>query len=204
PEYLEVVENPDDPKNPGTIARLWLRGLHPPGLKLTEPNRVEICGFEHGEIGWDDDSNKTWQDKKAIKREGGKREPCVLVYWPFEHLEPDATRHMAITYGLGKLDIGDLLAISAPSLVAPDKTFTLTAYVYNSKKGQVVTIDLPGGLELARGESEDKTVNVEAKRTQVNWKVRARKTGTYTIKVKSGKSSSPGHKLRVKPTGIFG
>ena len=54
PDYLEVVENPDDPKNPGTIARLGLHGLQwSDEVKLLAPERVRICLFPGDEAKWD-------------------------------------------------------------------------------------------------------------------------------------------------------
>ena len=45
PPYLEAVENPDNPDDPGTIARLGLKDLHLPGLTLEEPSEVEVTRF---------------------------------------------------------------------------------------------------------------------------------------------------------------
>ena len=42
PDYLEVVESPDNPSNPGTIARLGLRNLRWGPDELSEPDAVVI------------------------------------------------------------------------------------------------------------------------------------------------------------------
>ncbi len=36
PPYLEAVENPDDAKDPGTVAR-WAEEIRLPGVQLEEP-----------------------------------------------------------------------------------------------------------------------------------------------------------------------
>ena len=44
--------------------------------------------------------------------------------------------NVALTYGLGKLDITDQLALSAPAAAQPGREFVVTAYVYNAKRGR--------------------------------------------------------------------
>ena len=40
PDYIEAVENPDDPKNPGTVARLGLTDLQLPSVDTGGPDRT--------------------------------------------------------------------------------------------------------------------------------------------------------------------
>jgi hypothetical protein len=198
PDYVEVVERPDDEKDPGTTARLQLRGLQlPDDIALLEPRLLRICRFPGGDPGWE------WepQDMRGAPEEKG--DSCVVIYWPEITLEAGAVRHLAFTYGLGKLDIADRLALSAPVSVMPDREFVVTAYVYNGERGQEVKIDLPDGLVLGRGESEVKSVEQPGKRTQVFWRVRATREGTFEVKATSGRSLAK-RQVRVSARSIFG
>jgi hypothetical protein len=198
PDYLEVVENPEDDKNPGTIARLVLRGLQwSDKVPLLEPEKVRICRFPGSNVRWDWDM----ADMKPDKDEKG--DSCVAVYWPEQEIEPKHTVHMAMTYGMGKLDITDQLALSAPAAAAPGKEFVVTAYIYNATKGQKVKIDLPEGVTLTEGTPEI-TLAEDAKRTQVFWKVRASEKGTVTIGATAGDKRAPPIEVKIQARSIFG
>jgi hypothetical protein len=122
PDYVEAIENPTDSKDPGTTARLALKGLKLPGITLTEPDMVRICRFPGPEARWDlvdkegDVTAKDLVPMAGNPKDGDKPDSAVAIYWPYEDLEPGAkhVRHMAFTYGLGQLDIGDQLAVTAP------------------------------------------------------------------------------------------
>jgi hypothetical protein len=191
PDYLEVVEKPDDPDDPGTIARVGLRGIAWGDVELLEPERVRICHFPGSQMKWE------WEMKDM------EDDSCVAVYWPEVELEPDKTMRVAMTYGLGKLQITDQLALSARTSVPPGAEFVVTAYVYNASKGQKVTLELPAGLELAGGEAEQ-AVPADAKRTQVFWKVRAAREGKFRVQAVSGKARARPLTINVQKRSIFG
>jgi hypothetical protein len=192
PDYLEVVEQPENEKDPGTIARLGLRGLQwSDSVELLEPARVRICRFPGGDMGWD------W------KPEDMGDDSCVAVYWPEQEIAPKETRHMAMTYGLGKLDIRDSLALSAPASVIPNREFVITAYVYNAVKSQKVRIELPDGVELTSGKDEI-IIGEDAKRTQVFWKVKASKEGPAVFEAVSNRARARPIKVMVQAKSIFG
>jgi hypothetical protein len=191
PDYLEAVEKPENEKDPGTTVRVGLRGLKWSETDLVEPDRVVICKFPGGGAGWD------WE------LENMGNDSAVAVYWPERKVEPRETKHLAMTYGLGKLDISDSLALSAPNSVLPDREFVVTAYVYNAVKGQKVRIELPEGVNLTGG-SEEVTIGEDAKRTQVFWKVRASKEGTAVIEAVSGKARARKISVQVKARSILG
>jgi hypothetical protein len=129
---------------------------------------------------------------------------CVAVYWPEQELGPKKTMHVALTYGLGKLDISEQLAMSAPASVTPGREFVVTAYVYNAVKGQNVTLELPPGVELAGGVTAEQTIAEDAKRTQVFWRVRATSEGAKKIEVVSGRSRAKPVTVVVQKRSIFG
>lgn len=216
PSYLEVVENPDNPSNPGTVVRLGLKGLEFPALnKKGEVIRVEpepihkmvICRWPGTWTRWD------WEYKSMIpnaqeRRQGvTENDSCVAIYWEEQPMNPGEVRHLAFTYGLGQLDFGggakDLI-IRIPDHIRKNDTFDVTAYVYQAKQNQGVEIFLPPGFKLAKNETATKLIDKGANRAQVSWKVIAPNTkGTFQMKVKS-RTSEATVDVPVKSTSIFG
>jgi hypothetical protein len=191
PDYLEVIENPEDSNDPGTIARIGLRGLSWGDVELLEPVRVRICKFPGQQTRWE------WEAQDM------ENDSCVAVYWPEEELAPKKTMNVALTYGLGKLDISNQLALSAPASVNPGREFVVTAYVYNAEKGQKVTLTLPPGVELV-SDTAEKIIAESAKRTQVFWKLRATDEGAKPIEAISGRARAQPVIVRVQKRSIFG
>jgi hypothetical protein len=193
PDYVEAVEKPEDSTDPGTTVRMTLRGIKLPGIDLNPPDRLLICRYPgNPAIKWD----WTPQDMGP--------DSAVAIYWDEQRLEPGKSRQVAFTYGLGTLDVGDLLAVSTPSNVIPGREFIVTAYVYEAKKGQKVSLELPEGLILAGEETNEKTIEEESNRTQVFWKVKASATGRYEIFATSGRARSRARVVEVRATSIFG
>jgi hypothetical protein len=215
PDYLEVIEKPDDPNDPGTVARLGLRNINLPNVKLTEPSMVRICRFPGSYAKWDWDTEdmrftqKERDAKEAIKGQNG--DSCVAIYWPEETLEPKEARHYAFTYGLGELNLepgvkAGKLALSVDNRpVLPERTTIVTCYVYNPRPGQKVKLELPDGLELAGGEQAEKEVDATRKgRDQVFWRVKAIKEGKHPVKAVSGDLKSKPANVIVQAKSIFG
>lgn len=191
PDYLEMVENPEDSKDAGTIARIGLKGISWGEVDLLEPERVRICRFPGAQIKWD------WEPEDMSE------DSCVAVYWPEQELGPRKTMQMAMTYGVGKLEISDRLALSGPVAIVPGREFVVTAYVYEGEKDQKVTIELPEGLELV-GEEAEQTLMEQGRRTQVFWKVRALREGSWRIEAVSGRSRARPIVVTVRKRSIFG
>jgi hypothetical protein len=204
PDYIEAIENPNDPKNPGTVARICLRHFNLPGIDLDDMDRLRICRFPgNPNAGWDEWPVESMKpDAKEENRDKG--DSCVVMYWPYKDLNPGETRHVAFTYGLGSLEIGGALALSVPSSVQPNSEFVVTAYVWDANKGDKVRLIVPSGLKLASGESAEKTIQEEGKRSQVFWRLRSGKSGEYTLEATTDKDKSKPKKVTVKPASIFG
>src|SRR5262249_51839605 len=134
------------------------------------------------------------------------KDSCVLLYWAEQKLNRGDTRHVGFTYGLsslGSMEGSESLALSVPAVAYENTEFTVTAYVYDSRKGQKVKLVLPEGMSLAAGESADKVVGETAKRTTVYWKVRAGKVGKFKVKARSERSGAV-IDMAVKGKSIFG
>ncbi|HEY7315902.1 MAG TPA: hypothetical protein VH643_41615 [Gemmataceae bacterium] len=207
PDYIEVVEKPDDPKDPGTVARMGLHLKLPGGIQLEDMDKLRICRFPGATAPWEPDVVESMRPDQP----GEKADSCVFLYWPYENMNPNDIRHMAFTYGLGSLEIGEggggggvSLALSVPASVQPDHDFVATAYVWKAKKGDKVKLEVPRGLKLADGESVEKTIEEGGARSQVFWHVRSGRTGEYTLKATSGSAKSKPKQVVVKTTSIFG
>jgi hypothetical protein len=200
PPYLEAVENPDDPQDPGAIARLGLKDLRLPGVNLEPLEDVKITRFPGN-------YNQRWEVPLESMKEG-KPDSAVVLYWPIRDMDPNEVRNMAFTYGLSQLDIGGggnaALALSTPGSVSPNTDFVVTAYVYNAAKDDEVQLVLHDGLTLAAGETAKKTVEEGGKRATVYWHVHAGAQGVYKIEAVSGGSRTRPHDVIVKSSGVFG
>ena len=206
PPYLEAVENPNDPKDPGTVARIGLMNIRLPNVQLEDPAEVKICLFPGDHTKWDPPVDK---NGKLYSIQGPPPDSAVFIYWRYDDMEPKSERDMAFTYGLGQLDIGTggngAVALSTPDTVPPESDFYVTAYVYNANKGDKVELILPKtGLTLAAGEDANKAVEEGGKRVSVFWKVHAGGAGVYQIEAASGASKTKPHDVVVKSTSIFG
>jgi hypothetical protein len=199
PQYIEVIENPGNPKDHGVIARMGLRGISPAG-DLEDPDRLVIAHFPGKEARWEPDFKDMEDDS------------CVFIYYPYRVMNAREERRMAFTYGLSDVNVTATtgagqtqLALSAPSVVAPNTEFILTAYVWGGKKGQTVTLQrLPEGLSLSSGESPNKVIDDEGQRVQVSWKLKAGSAGQYEVQAASGGATTKPYKITVKATSIFG
>jgi hypothetical protein len=191
PEFLEAIENPNDPKNPGTIVRIGLKNLRWSKIDPQDPDEVII-----GQMG----NSGAWRPEFKDIRD----DSAVTVYWPEVELEPKREVHFAMTYGLGALEVSNDLGLSAPGSAMPNREFTVTGYVYNAQAGQEVTLDLPAGLELAPGEKQVQTIGKASERAQVFWRVRATREGAYTLFANSERTRSKPVRILVKSSGVFG
>jgi hypothetical protein len=189
---------------------MGLRQLKLPGVELEDPEMLRICRWPGNRARW------KWEPESMVGDEGSTPDSCVVLYWPYEMMNGKDVRNMAFTYGLGELDIGaapsapnepespgTALALSVPAYVQPNQPFVVTAYVWRAKKGDAVKLEVPPGLTLEQGESAEKTITVEGKRTQVFWKLRGG-AGKYELKASSGKAQARPRSVEVKTASIFG
>ncbi len=206
PDYIEVIEKPDNPKDPGTVARMGLRNINLPRAQLEDVDMLRICRWPGSTAIWD------WEPEN-MDTKGENKDSCVVLYWPYLSMNPKDTRDVGFTYGLGALDIGPaaeagpagtVLAMSVPASVPPETDFVVTAYVWRASKGDTVKLELPAGLKLAKDETDEKTIEEGGSRSQVFWHVRSGGTGKYTLHATSGKAKAKPKQVVVKTTSIFG
>ena len=206
PDYIQAVEHPDL-KNPGTVAHLGLRGIVLPGGVEPEPiAELVICRWPAeyaGQVRWE------WE-YRSIREPNARREKdsCVALYWAYRNMSPKEKREMAFTYGLNTIAAGTggdfKLGLTAGGSFRKGGEFTLTCYVRNPQRGQVVTLGpLPPHLELVKDETLEKAVDSDGDRGQVSWRIRSTGVGPFKLEVSSGGTSQT-YEGQIRTGGIFG
>jgi hypothetical protein len=195
PDYVEAMEN-SNPQDPGTVARLGLKGLKLPGVELEPIHRMIICRWPGSTVLWEPSA----QEKQAMGDDS-----CVFLYWAERPMAPRERRDMAFTYGLGTIAVSGgagTLSLTAGGSFLPGGVFTVTAYVKDPQEGQTVKLLLPDGLSLVGNEGAEKKVETGDAYSQVSWRVRADKLGDYTVRATSGVHAAQ-TRVRIKNSGIF-
>jgi hypothetical protein len=212
PDYIEAYET-QDLKNPGTVARMQLKGIHLPGVELDPIERMYVCR-------WPRNDNAPFELKERGPLQAmndppdAPKDSCVVLYWPTQNLNPGEKRHLAFTYGLNKLAISPSagttgsgkegqLGLTAREAVRPGEEFPVTAYVTSTESDLKVKLSLPGGLRFAEGQQAEKPVPEGKGFRPVSWKVVAGgDAGTFDLKASLG-STEAVRKVRVKSTSLF-
>jgi hypothetical protein len=194
PDYVEAMEKAD-PQDPGTVARLGLKGLNLPGLNLEPIHAMTICRWQNGNVLWE----LPEQDRQPIGEDS-----CVFLYWAERPMAAGERRDMAFTYGLGTISVSgeSPLGLTAGGSFRPGGVFTVTAYVKGPQEGQKVKLALPDGLSLVAGEEAERPVEKGGDYSQVSWRVRADRLGDYTVRATSGTHEAR-TRVRIKNSGIF-
>jgi hypothetical protein len=215
PDYVEAIEIPD-PNKPGTVAHLGLKGIELPGAQVEPVHSMLICRWISSEMRWRPEK----KDIRSIEGQDGEAgDSCVYLYWLDRPMPKGEKRHMAFTYGLGKMaaappdgsgpgpGMGKTgLGLTSGGKFAPGGVFTVTAYVKGAKDGQTVKLDVPSGLALMPDETAEKTIGAadpKAGYSQVSWRVKAKDTGEFELKATSAGLTAK-DKVKIKIGGVFG
>jgi hypothetical protein len=181
PAFVQALERPD-PKDPGTVALLGLKGIEIPNVELEPVSRLMICPWESDAVGWDVLIAEETRNKKID-------DSCVVLYWQEREMQPKEVRQMAFTYGLNAISTpegGGNMALTVGGSFVAGNDFTATVYVKNPRQGQTVTLVLPDGLSLAGGQSAEQVIGGKDEYSQVSWRVRSSKPGKYELRATSG------------------
>lgn len=185
PSFVRVLENAnlDDPNT--TVAEM--------GLKLKgfeDINKMVICRWPQewgaSEARWD------WPYQAMNEPAGKEKDSCVVLYWNRLNMNPKERRTMGYTYGLGRIageageeiqnvnSGGKIRLYLGPA--KKERPFVASAYIKKAD-GQKVTIKLPSGVVLAKGEDASKAVKTEVGKDYaiVTWRCTAKDTGKYVL-----------------------
>ncbi len=185
PDYIQALEG-NTLKSVGTVAHLTLRV--PEGeRKFEEPVRVQLAHwpFYH--------ENLLTIDKKALwtipvypikyldpTLKAVRPDSAVVIYWAEKEMQSGEIREMAFAYGLGQVTASGRLGLTAGGSLQQGKEFAVTAYIEAPEEGQTVKLNAPGELEVV-GQSTQLVPVGGRGRAQVNWRVKALRSGPFTM-----------------------
>jgi hypothetical protein len=136
----------------------------------------------------------------------------VTIYWNETLLNPDASRQVGFTYGLGNVSSGEgggRLGLTVGGDFTPHGEFTATAYVRNPGAGETVALSLPQEFELVEGALQQAVPplppGAASPNSPVSWRVRAgRQEGKFPLRVESSTGLAQSQTVRIQVKVIFG
>jgi hypothetical protein len=175
PDFVQALERPNL-KDPGTIGHMTLRvggGVEPPG-------RVSLTCWRGARGAWE------------VPLHPFAGDSCVVLYWNERPVPGGGRSELGFAYGLGQVSHGGdnsgKLALTMSGTFEAGQPFTVSAYVVNPVRGQIVTLDLPQGLSLVQGTSTQTVPLPQGARdatSVVTWRVRADQAKRYSLRARS-------------------
>jgi hypothetical protein len=183
PDYIQAWERPD-PRDPGTIAHLGLKGVELPKLEVEPIEKVRICH-------WPGNPDIRWQwEPTPLNQPPDKKDSCVVLYWAERGMNPGERRDLAFTYGLNALSSSQSgnadLSLTAGGSFRRGREFTVTATVKNPQPGQKITLQVPRGLALVTGQDAEQQLAGGGEYQQASWRLRSKAVGKFPIVVTTG------------------
>jgi hypothetical protein len=186
PEYIQVLENPDV-KRPVFTATMTLKF----GGRTEGPNKVVLTGLGAFGGGWD-----------VPAQQAGGDSACAL-YWESKTLKPGEKREMVWAYGGGVAcnpENEGIVSLALGGSFEPGKFFTIMATVDDPVPSQILTLELPKGMELLEGkERQPVPAPQEAGSSRVLWKARVLELGDYDLKVRSSTGVTQIKNISIQP-----
>ena len=112
--------------------------------------------------------------------------------------------HVAVTYGLGKLEISDQLALSAGSGPALHATSSSPRTCTMPPRGRGSIWSCRKGMRVDPSTPVEQTIEEASRRTQIFWKVRPGSEGRYPIGATSENNRAKPINVAVQARSIFG
>jgi hypothetical protein len=172
PPYLMSLQNPDL-KNPGNIAYFTFKL----GSRVEPPGRVIHTWHAAPYNVWDVPAMRSMNDSDLV------------MYWEAQPLRPGARRELAYAYGegiAGSPENEGRVTVTFGGSFAPQKLFSVTAYVEDPAEGQSLTLDLPPGMERVEGRAVQPVPAAgESGRSVVVWRGRVLRPGRYSVRIHS-------------------
>ncbi len=185
PEYLQVLERPDL-KDPGFVAVMTLKFAG----RAEGPARVVLANTQVLGAPWDVPPQKAGGDS------------AVVLFWGPKNLRHGEKRTMVWAYGGGIADDPepyDNVSVSLDGSFAPGKLFSILATVDDPVPGQVLTLELPAGLQRVEGDARQPApAPPAAGASAVLWKARVTQLGDFALQVRSSTGVTHVKNLRVQ------
>ncbi|MCS6850916.1 MAG: hypothetical protein NZ700_07070 [Gemmataceae bacterium] len=215
PDFIQALEF-DNLERPGTVAHLQLRL----GGRLEPPSRVTLGAWPNDKLpemanaAKPRGQNTLWEvpvlDIRAIQnvRAGEPADSAVVIYWAERSMNPGEAREMGFKYGLGNLaGSGGKLGLTAGGSFAPGGVFTLTALVREPNAGETVTLTVPEGLQLVKGEATQKVPALpevtNSRNSPVTWRLKSSKQGKFVVRVQSSTGATQSLTVTIRTSRIF-
>ncbi len=204
PDFVQALEKPDL-KEPGVIARVNLRL----SKELQPPNKVALTRWPGlGDFKSTDPKKYDipTRDPKGTPLVGFLKDSAVVLYWNDVEINPNSSRELGFTYGLGELaSKGKHIAISVPPNIIKGSEFQVVALVNLPKPNETLTLILPEGLTLMEGEGKktQEVPQVQGRPSPVTWRVRAAAEGKFRLEVDSNKTGKESKQIQVRGKSVF-
>jgi hypothetical protein len=173
PDYVQMLERPNL-QNPGFVSHLTLNL----GTSLEKPERVVLT--RHG-VGFG-----TWE-MQAVQSMG---DSACGIFWEPKEIKPGGKREFAYGYGQGIVlppEGEGQYEVKLGGSFEPGKLFTVTAVVSDPSPGQVLTLELPEGMEAVEGRTVQPVPpsTEDQANSAVMWRARVTRTGTFPLQIRS-------------------
>lgn len=187
PDWLWVLEQPSL-ANPGFVATMTLkhsRGENP--YKITLSNLGIVANFQ------------IWDPPAAAAGDSA----CSL-FWEEKELKPGQKRELVWGYGGGistSPEAEGRVNVGLAGSFEPGKLFTIAAQVEDPLPDQVLSLQLPDGIERVEGRAIQPVAHSsESGMGMVLWKARVVRPGDYEIRVQSSNGSVHSKHVRIEAT----
>jgi hypothetical protein len=171
PDYAQILQM-NNLQNPGWVGHFTFRIG-----KLEPPSRVLFTWHGAADNGWDVRAMQAMGDSDAA------------FFWDPVMIPPGGKRELAFAHGQGiatNPENEGRVHVALGGSFAPNRRFTVTAYVEDPVESQALTLELPPGMELVRGKEMQPVPAANGEnRSLVFWEARVLRPGTYPLRVRS-------------------
>ena len=171
PAYVQVLQIPNL-QNPGQVAHFTLKM----GNRLEGPSRMMLTNLGFCFQAWEVPAQPAGDS-------------AVAIFFDDKAVPAQGKRDMAYAYGMGIASSPDSegrVALALGGSFEPGKRFNVTAYVEEPVEAQVLTLELPPGMELLEGKEVQPVPPPAADgRSIVRWQARVQRFGKFPVRVRS-------------------
>jgi hypothetical protein len=187
PEYLLVLERPDV-KDPGFAAVMTLK--FGKNQNADGPSRIVLSNLGAvGQGGWECPAQPAGDSACAI-------------YWAPKEIGPKQKRTMIWAYGGGIASSPEnegRVALAFKGPFAPNRSFTISAYVDDPLPNQSLALVLPPGLECVDREIQPVPPPGPTGSSVVEWRTKLLRPGDFELKVRSSTGVTQTKVVSIEP-----